>query len=87
MQYTLAGCAFFDASSGTEADEAYSWGKDERISHPICVDTVIQTRPDLDEREHYACDGCELVVNALAALTRFRVEFEPLEGSLQFCGR
>ena len=38
--------------------------------------------PDPDERDRYACDGCGLVVDALAALTRFRVELGHLEGPL-----
>ena len=73
MQQTLSGCAFCDARSGAERGEAHTWGNDERITHSICVDCVIQTRPDPDERDRYACDGCGLVVDALAALTRFRV--------------
>nr|ASK38289.1 hypothetical protein [Halorubrum lacusprofundi] len=40
-----------------------------------------------DERDHVACDGCGLIVDALAALTRFRVELGHLEGSLQLCER
>jgi len=43
------------------------WGENERVTHPICVDCAIQTEPDPDERDHYACDGCGLVVDALAA--------------------
>jgi len=34
MQHTLAGCAFCDALPGTEAGEAHTWGKEERVSHP-----------------------------------------------------
>ena len=62
-------------------------GKDERVTHPICVDCAIQARPDLDEHDHHACDGCGLSVDTLAALTRFRVELGHLEGPLQFCAR
>jgi len=87
MQQTLAGCAFCDALPGTEAGEAHTWGKDERVSHQICVDCAIQIRPDPDKRDHHACDGCGLVVDALAALTRFRVELGNLEGPLQFCAQ
>ncbi|ELZ16658.1 hypothetical protein C478_02792 [Natrinema thermotolerans DSM 11552] len=87
MQQTLAGCAFCDAPPGTEAGEAHTWGKDERVSHPICVDCAIQAEPDPDERDHCTCDGCGLVVDTLAALTRFRVELGHLEGSLQLCAR
>ena len=62
--------------------EAYTWGKDERVTHPICVDCAIQSSLDPDDRDHHACDGCGLVVDALAALTRFRVELGHLEGPL-----
>jgi len=67
MQQTLTGCAFCDAPPSTEAGEAHTWGEDERVTHPICVDCAIQTEPDPDERDHVACDGCGLVVDALAA--------------------
>jgi hypothetical protein len=87
MQQTLAGCAFCDARPGSETGEAHTWGKDERVTHPICVDCAIQEQPDPDERDHHACDACGLVVNALAALTRFRVELGHLEGPLQLCAR
>jgi len=84
MQQTLTGCAFCDAPPGTErGGEAHTWGEDERVTHPICVDCAIQTELDPDERNHYACDGCGLVVDALAALTRFRVELGHLEGPLR----
>ena len=62
-------------------------GKDKRVTHPICVDCAIQEQPAPDERNHHACDACGLVVNALAALTRFRVELGHLEGPLQLCAR
>ena len=42
-------------------------GKKKRVTHPICVDCAIQTESDPDERDHHACDGCGLVVDALAA--------------------
>jgi hypothetical protein len=84
-QQTLVGCAFCAAPPGTDTGTAYTWGKDERVSHPICVDCATQVTPDPEQRDHYACDGCGLVVDALAALTRFRVELGHLEGPLQFC--
>jgi hypothetical protein len=84
-QQTLTGCAFCVAPPGTDTGTAYTWGKEERVSHPICVDCAIRETPDPDERDHYACDGCGLVVDALAALTRFRVELGHLEGPLQLC--
>ena len=87
MQQTLAGCAFCDALPGTEAGEAHTWGNDKRVSHPICVDCAIQAEPDPNETNHYACDSCGLIVDALAALTRFRVELGHLEGALQLCAR
>ena len=37
------------------------------MTHPICVDCAIQEQPDPDERDHYPCDACGLVVDALAA--------------------
>jgi hypothetical protein len=67
--------------------EAHTWGKEERVTHPICVNCAVQERLDLDERDHHACDGCGLVVDALAALTRFRVELGHLEGPVQLCAR
>ena len=84
-QQTLVGCAFCAAPPSTDTGTAYTWGKDERVSHPICVDCATQVTPDPEERDHYACDSCELVVDALAALTRFRVELGHLEGPLQLC--
>ncbi|WP_408960788.1 hypothetical protein [Natrinema sp. 74] len=85
MQQTLAGCSFCDALPTAEAGEAHTWGKDERVTHQICVDCAIQARPD--EHDHHACDGCGLVVDTLAALTRFRVKLGHLEGPLQLCSR
>ncbi|WP_251329460.1 DUF7558 family protein [Haloplanus pelagicus] len=87
MQQTLVGCAFCDAPPGTETGAAHTWGQDEWVTHPICVDCAIQTRPDPDKHDHHACDGYGLVVDALAALTRFRVEVGHLEGALQLCER
>jgi hypothetical protein len=62
-------------------------GEDKRVTHQICVDCAIQTEPDPDERDFHACDGCGLVVDTLAALTRFRVELGHLEGPVQLCER
>ena len=86
-QQPIGGCAFCETMTGTMFGTAYTWGTDERVSHPICVDCAIQTEPDPDERDHVACDGCGLVVDTLAALTRFRVELGHLEGPLQLCER
>ncbi|UTF55943.1 DUF7558 family protein [Natronosalvus rutilus] len=85
MQQTLSGCAFCEAVPGSAAGTAYTWGKDERVTHPICVDCAVQEHPDPSERDHHACDSCGLVVDTLTALTRFRVELGHLEGSLQLC--
>lgn len=86
-QQTLVGCAFCAAPPGTDTGTAYTWGKDERVSHPICVDCATQVTSDPEQRDHHACDGCGLVVDALAALTRFRVELGHLEGPLQLWAR
>lgn len=67
MQQTLSGCAFCDALPGSERGAAFTWGKDERISHPICVDCAVQARADPDDRDHHVCDSCGLVVDTLAA--------------------
>jgi len=67
MQQTLVGCVFCDAVPGTDVGEAHTLGKNERVTHPICVDCAIQSNPDPDERDYYACDGCGLIVDALAA--------------------
>jgi hypothetical protein len=85
MQRTLFGCAFCEAPPGTDVGEAHTWGKDERVTHPICVDCAIQVRPDSNERDHFTCDGCGLVVDALPALTSFRVELGHLEGCVRLC--
>lgn len=87
MQQTLSSCAFCDAVPGTDVGEAHTWGKDERVTHKICVDCAIQSSPDPGECDHHTYDGCGLVVDALAALTRFRVELGHLEGLLQLCAR
>jgi len=81
MQQTLSGCAFCDSLPDAEMGEAHTWGKDERVTHPICVDCAVQNRPDPEERDHHACDGCGLVVETLAALTRFRVELGRRSGA------
>lgn len=84
-QQTLTGCAFCDASARTADGEAHTWGRDERVTLPICVDCAVQARPDPDVPGHHACDGCGLVVDALAALTCFRVELGHLDGTVQLC--
>jgi len=72
MQQTLTGCAFCDARP-VPSGEAHTWGETSGSLTHLCR----LCDPDgtgSDERNHYACDGCGLVVDALAALTRFRVE-------------
>ncbi len=44
--------------------EAHTWGEDERVTHPICVDCALQAKAHPDERNHHACDGCRLVAGA-----------------------
>jgi len=80
MQHTHTECAFCDAPPGIETGGVHTWGPDERVIHPICVDCAIQTESDPDEHDHHACDGSGLVVDALAALTCFLVEPGHLEG-------
>ena len=86
MQQTLSGCAFCDAPD-SDLGEAHTWGKDERVTHRICVDCAIQKRPNPDELDHHTCDGCGLVVDVLSPLTSFRVEVGHLEGTLHLCVR
>ena len=87
MQQTLAGCAFCDTPPGAEMGKAHTWGKDERVTHLICVDCALQEQPNPEECDHHACDSCELVVDALAAITRFHVELGHLKGPVQLCAR
>ena len=87
IQQTLSGCAFCDAPPSSETGDAHTWGKDERVVHSICVDCAIQEQAVPDARDHHACDSCGLIVDTLTALTRFRVQFGHLEGSLHLCAR
>ena len=72
MQQTLSGCAFCESPPGTEMGEAHTWGKDERVTHPICVDCAVQEWPDPKERDHHTCDGCGLVVGVVIAFLGIR---------------
>lgn len=87
MQQTLSGCTFCDALPGSEVGEARTWGKDDLVTHPICIDCAVQERPDPTELDHHACDECGLIVDALPALTSFRVAIGHLEGTLHLCAR
>lgn len=87
MQQTLSGCAFCDALPGSELGEARTWGKDDLVTHPICIDCATNKRPDPTQLNHHTCDGCGLVVDALSTLTSYRVEVGHLEGTLRFCGQ
>jgi len=49
-------------------------------AYPICVDGAVQPSSVPNNRDDSACDGCRIVVNALAILTRFRTELGYLEG-------
>lgn len=87
MQQTLTGCAFCEASPGAAVGTARTWGHGEPVTHPICVDCATKTRPNPDECEHHACDGCGLVVDTRAALTRFTVTLGHLGGPIHRCAR
>lgn len=87
MQQTLVGCAFCDAPPGAEAGEAHTWGQDDRVTHPICVDCAIQERPDSNDLDHHAYDGCGRIVDTLPALTSFHVELGHLDGTVHLCVR
>lgn len=87
MQQTLSGCAFCDAPPGSNTGPARTWGKDELVTHPICPTCARQATPDPEEFDRHACDGCGLIVDALPALTSFRVLLGHLEGTVRFCAR
>jgi hypothetical protein len=61
--------------------------KDDLVTHPICIDCAIQKQSDPDKLDHHACDGYGLIVDALAALTFFRVELGYLNETLHLCVR
>ena len=84
-QQPISGCAFCETVTGTMFGTAYTWGKDERVSHPICPDCAIQSRPDPERHDRHACDGCGVVVDCLPALTSFRMEIGHLEGTIRLC--
>ena len=85
MQQTLTGCRFCEAPPSDQLGEARTWGHDDLVTYPICINCAIQETDDPDERGHHPCDGCGLVVGTGAALTRFRVELGHLKGTLRFC--
>ena len=87
MQRTLTGCRFCEAPPRDQLGEARTWGENDLVTYPICVNCAIQETVDPDERGHHPCDGCGLVVDTGAALTRFRAELAHLEGTLRFCER
>ncbi len=60
-------------------------GEPTRVTHAICVDCALQERLDPAVYEYHICDGCGLVVDALAVLIDFRVELGHLKGPLRFC--
>lgn len=84
IQTSLPGCAFCTTDSKTTGT-AFTWGVDERLAVRICVDCAIQHCSDPEERDHRSCDGCGVVVDTGAALTRFRVTVGHLDGPLQLC--
>ncbi|WP_425495439.1 DUF7558 family protein [Natrinema halophilum] len=87
MQQTHVGCVPSVRPARHRDWRGAYLGQNERVTHPICVDYSIQTRPEPNERDHHACDGCGLVVDELVALTRFQVELGDLESPLQLCER
>ena len=87
MQRTLTGCRFCEAPPSGQLGEARTWGHDDLVTYPICINCAIQETDDPDERGHHSCDECGLVVDTGAALTRFCVELGHLEGALRFCER
>lgn len=87
MQQTLSGCAFCEAPPGSNTGTARTWGKDELVTHPICPACAFQMTTDPEDLDRHACDGCGLVVDALPALTSFRVQLGHLEGTVRFCVR
>ncbi len=77
MWQTLADCTFCDALSGTGSGKAHTWGQDEQVTNPICVDCVIKAEPGPGERDHCTCDGCcRLVVDMIAASPAFHAGFQ-----------
>ncbi len=52
MQQTLSGCAFCETVPGSATGVAHTWGKDDRVTHQICVDCAVQEHPDPDKRDH-----------------------------------
>ncbi len=83
-QRPIDGCAFCNVPPGPKTGEADTRDRDKRVTHLICANCAIQTEPDSDECDHIAR---RLVVDTLAALTRFRVELGHLEGPIQLCAR
>ncbi|WP_449405102.1 DUF7558 family protein [Halopiger aswanensis] len=83
----LTGYAFCDAPLDTEIGEAHTWGQDERITRPICVDCAIQTESDPDERNHVACDGCGACRGHARSADVILRRTGDLEGPLQLCAR
>lgn len=86
MQQTLSGCGFCSVVHGANVGPNTK-RKYERGTRETCVDCAVLARPGLDERDHHDSGRCELAVDALAALTQFRVEFSHLEGLLQPCAQ
>lgn len=87
MQQSLSGCVFCDTPPGINDGTAQTWGTDEVVTHPICPACARQATPAPEDLDQYACDGCGLVVDALPALTSFRVQLGHLEGTVRFCAR
>ncbi|QLC35621.1 hypothetical protein EFA46_014975 (plasmid) [Halarchaeum sp. CBA1220] len=87
MQQTLVGCAFCDAGPEARLGQAGSWGRNALVTHPIYVDRTLREHPDPNDAHRFACDGCGCFVDAVAVLTRYRVQLGHLEGPLHLCAR
>ncbi|MXR40801.1 hypothetical protein GRX01_05530 [Halobaculum sp. WSA2] len=85
MRRTVTGCAFCDAGPGVDVGDAHTWGVDDLVTHPICVDCAVRERT-AQRADLVACDGCGLGLDTAAALTSFRVEVGRLDGVIQLCG-
>nr|WP_020222643.1 hypothetical protein [Halarchaeum acidiphilum] len=76
---------FYDAGPDVRRGEAGSGGRDELITHPICVACALREQPDPDDAHRFACDGCDCLLDVVAALTRYRVQLGHLEGTHRLC--
>jgi len=85
MQQTLVGCAFCDTPPGTETGEAHTWGQDERVTHPICVDCAIQRIPTTEIASPVTTVGSSSTRSQCSRGSGLSLRH--LEGPLQLCER